>query len=205
MGGRSAQAPAGNGVGGAPTHAGGKPVVTGPGTGGNLAAMFGGGGGNLAGQFLGNQGYQGGSGVNVPLITQPTREGLPQLPPVKPPAPPTQPTQRMPTPQEISFRASQLAPNVPAYSQNGGVNAMDYNSGAMGSKAERAGQALRIIQMMEQAGKMPAGSFDKAMANAPNQFRNLVSPVTSLPQQPAAPYQPSNAARLAQAMNDRFR
>lgn len=168
-----------------PTPAGGKPVVQGPG------------GGSLASLFAGNQGYGGGGSGSVAQITQPTREtmGLPDIstmiPPRQPMAP-TAPQTTAPSSQTIQQRIAQMQPNgaTQMYSQNGGVNAMDANSGG---KAQRF--ADYYYRLKYQNPDMAAQVLERSP------YKSIFAPVQgAAPQQPQ---QPSRAAQLAAEINRR--
>lgn len=187
----SSQSPAG---GGSQLPASGKPVVQ-PLTAGGVFPQS---GGNLASMFGSNQGYGGGgSGVTVPQITQPTSGslGLPDitkmLQPPRQPVAPAAPTTRAPSGQEIQQRISQMQPNggTQVYSQNGGVNAMDANSGG---KAQRF--ADYYYRLKYQNPDMAAQVLERSP------YKSIFSPVQVA--QPQQPYQPSQAALTARRTNN---
>jgi hypothetical protein len=153
--------------------------------------------GNLAAMFAGNQGYGGGgTGVNLPAITQPTGAslGLPDItkmiPAPRPTAAPVAPTTRAPSGQEIQQRIAQMQPNgaTQTYSQNGGVNAMDANSG---------GKAQRFADYYYRLKYQNPETAARVLENSP--YKSIFAPVQVA--QPQQPYQPSQAALTARRMN----
>ena len=168
--------------------------------GGNMASMFGGGGGNLSSLFGGNQGYgSGGMGVNLPQITQPTRDslGLGPFPITLPPRLPQQPAApapRPPTMQEVQQRVAQVTPGSEVTyggAMGGGVNPAI--TGSMGAPAV-------FLQNYERWKDRNPAYAAQMLERSP--FKSLFAPVQgTAPQQPA---QPSQAALMARAMNERF-